>query len=68
MPAFDLVRHLGVTVAHADVVLPRPVIYDRVHDVAFISAGLTDEARERVADELLSAVAHRDLDHRSPRR
>lgn len=63
---FELVRRLGVTVAHTDTVLPCPVIYDRVHDVAFISAGLSDECHARLADALLAAVADRGL--RSPHR
>lgn len=51
---FDLARRFGITVIEVDEVLPRPVLFDRHHGLAFVSGGLCVDDRLDALDWLLS--------------
>ena len=56
MPAFDLVRRLGIRVIEVTN-LPDPILYLPEQHMALVDADLTDEARETAADWLLASIA-----------
>lgn len=57
LPVFELVARFGVRLVFVDELLPLPVMYDRRHELAFVSSHYERPELERGADWLLARLA-----------